>query len=103
MARLRSNSTSESSVVLKAALALGGAGAVVILLPLLGDGAAIAGLVAIIAGTVLAAAQRLEPGREHSRDRGCRDLAARGPRVVEHHRGGDLRVLGRGERGEPGV
>jgi hypothetical protein len=55
MARPRSSSTSDSPVVLKVALALGGAGAVVVLLPLLGDGAAIGGLVAVIAGTVLAA------------------------------------------------
>ena len=62
MARPRSSSTSESSLALKVALALGGAGAVVILLPLLGDGAAIAGLVAIIAGTVLAAPSAESPG-----------------------------------------
>ena len=62
MARPRSNSTSESSPVLKAALALGGAGAVVILLPLLGDGATVAGLVAIIAATVLAAPYAERPG-----------------------------------------
>lgn len=49
-------------MVLKVALALGGVGAVVILLPLLGDGAAIAGLVAIIAGTVLAAPFAERPG-----------------------------------------
>jgi hypothetical protein len=36
-------------------LALGGAGAVVTLLPLLGDGAAIAGVVAIVIATVVAA------------------------------------------------
>jgi hypothetical protein len=54
MARPRSNSTSES-LVLKVALALGGAGAVLILLPLLGDAAAVGGLVAIVAATVLAA------------------------------------------------
>jgi hypothetical protein len=40
---------------LKLALVLGGAGAVVILLPLLGDAAGVAGLVAVVAATVLAA------------------------------------------------
>ena len=164
MARPRSNSTSESSPVLKVALALGGAGAVVILLPLLGDGATVGGLVAVVAATVLAApyaeqpgaalptwwtlmaagavlaliglplalavetlgglftafggilvavavafalpgraASRSEPGREDRPDRRGRNLAARRPRVVEHHRGGDLGVVGRCEGGEPGV
>ena len=62
MARPRSSSISDSPLVLKVALALGGAGAIVILLPLLGDGAAVGGLVAIVAATVLAApyADRLE-------------------------------------------
>jgi hypothetical protein len=55
MARPRSNSTSESPIALRIALALGGAGAVVILLPLLGDAASVGGLVAIVAATVLAA------------------------------------------------
>lgn len=55
MARPRSSSTSELPLVLKVALALGGAGAVVILLPLLGDGAAVGGLVAMVVATVLAA------------------------------------------------
>ena len=62
MARPRSNSTSESSLVLKVALALGGAGAVVILRPRLGDGAAVAGLVAVAAATVLAAPYAERPG-----------------------------------------
>src|SRR5215218_8458158 len=62
MARLRSSSTSESPLVLKVALALGGAGAVVILLPLLGDGAAVAGLVAVVAASVLAAPYAERPG-----------------------------------------
>ena len=61
MARPRSSSTSESSLVLKVALALGGAGAVVILLPLLGDGAAVGGLVAMVAATVLAAPYAEKP------------------------------------------
>ena len=43
-------------------MALGGAGAVVILLPLLGDGAAIGGLVAVVAATVLAAPYAERPG-----------------------------------------
>ena len=53
----RSNSISDSGTpaTLKVALVLAGLGAVALLLPLLGQEAGIAGLVAIIAGTVLSA------------------------------------------------
>ena len=57
-------------MVLKVALALGGAGAVVILLPLLGDGAAIGGLVAVVAATVLAAPYAERPGARSARPGG---------------------------------